>query len=380
MGEKDKKKKILVFIDWYLPGTNSGGPVRSLANLISHLNREFDFFVVTRNKDFCSENVYKNIKSNRWIPFNDNTKVFYISSDSLSINALKKAVKKIKPEVVYINGLYSWFFSILPLILFKRKYRLIISTRGMLSPQAFSVKGNKKKVFLRLARLYGLYKNVLFHATNKQEKKYIQNILGKRAQIHVAPNFPRAIIQEYKEKNVGEIITFVNVSRISIEKGTLNMIKSFYNVKNKVSLDIYGPIYDISYWAKCKEIIKKLPDNVFVSYKGTASSEDIPKILQQYNYFILLSEGENFGHAIYEALCASCPVIISDKTPWQNLELNGIGWDLDINDVNKVTSVLNYATNISLNKYRNMSKLAYEYAVTFSENPELINKNIELFS
>jgi len=32
MQSKDKKK-ILVFIDWYLPGYKAGGPVRSMANI-----------------------------------------------------------------------------------------------------------------------------------------------------------------------------------------------------------------------------------------------------------------------------------------------------------------------------------------------------------
>ena len=40
------KKKILVFVDWYLPGFKAGGPIRSCANLISHFSNEYDFFVL----------------------------------------------------------------------------------------------------------------------------------------------------------------------------------------------------------------------------------------------------------------------------------------------------------------------------------------------
>ena len=46
-----EKKKILVFIDWYLPGFRAGGPIRSCANLISHLSDEFDFNIVTTDTD-----------------------------------------------------------------------------------------------------------------------------------------------------------------------------------------------------------------------------------------------------------------------------------------------------------------------------------------
>ena len=31
------KKKILIFIDWYLPGYKAGGPVQSVANLVENL-------------------------------------------------------------------------------------------------------------------------------------------------------------------------------------------------------------------------------------------------------------------------------------------------------------------------------------------------------
>ncbi|MBI9061941.1 MAG: hypothetical protein JEZ14_08115 [Marinilabiliaceae bacterium] len=46
------KKKILIFIDWFLPGYKAGGPVRSMANMVEYLMEEYDFFIVTRNTDY----------------------------------------------------------------------------------------------------------------------------------------------------------------------------------------------------------------------------------------------------------------------------------------------------------------------------------------
>ena len=43
------KPKILILTDWYLPGTNAGGPVRSIANMIAHLKNEFLFKIITRD-------------------------------------------------------------------------------------------------------------------------------------------------------------------------------------------------------------------------------------------------------------------------------------------------------------------------------------------
>ncbi len=39
------RTKILITIDWFLPGTLSGGPVRSYANIIEHLKDDFEFYI-----------------------------------------------------------------------------------------------------------------------------------------------------------------------------------------------------------------------------------------------------------------------------------------------------------------------------------------------
>ena len=71
------KKKILVFIDWFLPGYRAGGPIRSCANMIEHLKDEFDFSVITRNSDYCEMVSYSGIISNAWNILPGGTRVFY---------------------------------------------------------------------------------------------------------------------------------------------------------------------------------------------------------------------------------------------------------------------------------------------------------------
>ena len=45
------KPIILVFVRHYLPGYRSGGPVRSLANLVDNLGDSLDFRIVTMDRD-----------------------------------------------------------------------------------------------------------------------------------------------------------------------------------------------------------------------------------------------------------------------------------------------------------------------------------------
>ncbi len=376
-----ERKKILITIDWFLPGTKSGGPVRSYTNMIAHLGKYHDFYIVTRDSDYCSEEIYPNIKSNAWNQLDKHTFVYYFSKDQLNKSNIKKLLNETPFDIAYINGIYSWYFSILPLWLLRKKTNVIVAARGMLNSQAFSVKKTKKKVYLTLANTLGIYKNVTFHATNAEEAKQISGQVYRYKSIQIAPNLPRNVSIELviSEKHK-DVTHFVNIARVSIEKGTLKMIDALQNVTRPMHLDIYGPIYDAAYWEKCQNSIKLLPNHVTVEYKGVLPSEAVPEVLRLYDFFILLSEGENFGHAILEALTAGCPVIISDKTPWKHLEKDQIGWDINIENSNEIVKVIETSCQMSAEDYKEWSNNAVEFSREFFENPELLQLNLELFS
>lgn len=375
-----ERKKILITIDWFLPGTKSGGPVRSYANMIAHLGAYHDFYIITRNTDYCSDVVYTEVQSNAWNQLEKNMFVYYFSKDKLTKANFKKLLNETPFDIAYINGIYSWYFSILPLLLLKKHSQVIVAARGMLNPQAFAVKGLKKKIFLVATKVYGLYKNVTFHATNQDESDYIQSRVGAHVKTKIAPNLPRILdISTNSVKRKNNVTSFVNIARISKEKGTLKMIESLNKVQNELVLDLYGPIYDELYWQKCKESIQNLPVNVHVSYKGVLPSEDVPQVLSAYDFFVLLSEGENFGHAILEALMAGCPVLISDQTPWKNLTSKGIGWDIPLHQTSDIVSAFEKAIQMPEEEFEHSSQKAYQFAQQFSTNPELLALNLELF-
>jgi hypothetical protein len=113
------KHNIIITIDWFLPGTNSGGPVRSITNMLTHL-KEFNFFIVTRNTDYCSTKAYDSIIPNQWTVHSDNVKVYYFSEDWLTKKNIEILIKDVDSTTIYINGIYSKFFSIYPLQIAKR--------------------------------------------------------------------------------------------------------------------------------------------------------------------------------------------------------------------------------------------------------------------
>ncbi len=75
------KKKVLVFIDWFLPGYKAGGPIRSIANLAAHLSNDIEFYIITRDTDYLETSPYPTVKSNQWQEIAPNINVYYFSSE-----------------------------------------------------------------------------------------------------------------------------------------------------------------------------------------------------------------------------------------------------------------------------------------------------------
>jgi glycosyltransferase involved in cell wall biosynthesis len=51
-----------------------------------------------------------------------------------------------------------------------------------------------------------------------------------------------------------------------------------------------------------------------------------------YHALLMPSLTENFSYTVLESLQAGIPVLISDQTPWRDLQSQGVGWDLSLED------------------------------------------------
>ncbi|MEA3451960.1 MAG: glycosyltransferase, partial [Bacteroidota bacterium] len=124
---------------------------------------------------------------------------------------------------------------------------------------------------------------------------------------------------------------------------------------------------------------EQLPKNISINYKGTIKKSFVNQTFSKYHFSFMPSKGENFGHSILESFMSGTPVITSSNTPWKELEQMNVGWDIDLNNSRQFVSVINYCSNLSQEKYDEMSKNAFVFAKEFSNNPELIEKTKMLF-
>lgn len=375
------KKKILILSEWYLPGFKAGGPIQSLVNFVNAFSQIYDIHVFTRNTDAHDATPYPNIPPNTWLTNAQGIQVFYASADFLQKKNILSLIEAGNYDYLYINSMYSVPFSIIPLLfLDKNKYHFIVAVRGMLHRSALKIKPLKKKIFISLLKLSGIYKKVIWQATDDFEKTEVQLALGKNAPIKVAPNLPRQDQMPFLpiSKQAGEL-KLVYISRIHHIKNLDFLLNLLVQAKGNISLDIFGPMEQPAYWEACQAIIQKLPKDKQVNYKGALLQSQISDTLQQYHVFCLPTLGENFGHAIFDALITGRPVLISDLTPWKDLEKLQIGWDISLKNEAKWVEILDKMADFSQTEYDIWAKTAYQYATHYLQNPALRKQVMTLF-
>ncbi|HNR18582.1 MAG TPA: glycosyltransferase family 4 protein [Bacteroidia bacterium] len=380
------QKSIAILVDWFLPGYKAGGPIRSCANIIAHLKNDFSFSVITADCDANETTPYQGIKSNTWNIRTEGTNVFYFSKTFSKYKNLKALLLNGSFQVWYMNSLFSVFFTLFPLIIARFNNvnaKLIVAPRGMLGDGALQIKPFKKKIFLFVSNTLGLYKNVVWHASTQLEKEEIQKHFGANAIVEVALNLsePSEILFKKRTKLEGKI-KLVFFSRISIKKNLHLVFEFLKNINRvyKVDFDIYGLKEEESYWQQCENAIRQLPSNITATYKGAIDNTQLKEALSQYHFSILPTMHENYGHSIVESWAAGCPVIISENTPWRNLEKEKCGWDILLNNSNKFAEALNVATAMNQQTFNEWSTACVEKAKLVMQNNVAVDANRKLFA
>src|SRR4051794_28824213 len=101
-----RRPRILVFVEYFVPGFKAGGPLRSVSNLLHALGAEFDFAVFTRDRDQGDRRPFDSVTPDVW---RDGTggRVCYASPKNLSVECLLRVVKTVNPHVVYLNSAFA---------------------------------------------------------------------------------------------------------------------------------------------------------------------------------------------------------------------------------------------------------------------------------
>jgi len=328
---------VCIVVPHYLPSKSYGGPIVSVQEIINLLDSRQSPYIVKclnsyydTNQSIETENKYVNV---------DYLAKFWLT---WFLNGYRSAMQT---RVIYINSFFHpyasfWFllgvaFACLMQGSRLSRNRLVISPRGeLLWPR---IKTRKKFLKLAYIRLMQLILSTLslkthFVASAQAEHQSVQGFFPA-CELHIIPNlFPRLYpaLNSFSQWSCHDIskkpLSLIYFSRISPEKGLLEIIRELDSLKIDFIFNVYGGAVSNAYYSKCKAAASSsnLKNKVF--FRGPYERSEIPRISSNSDIFIYRPIAENFSHAFFEALMCGIIPIVPSSMPWR----------FDLDDINNL--------------------------------------------
>jgi len=287
---------VLVLSDYYLPGSRAGGTVRTLHGIIELLSDEFEFKVITRDRDIGTKSSYQDITPNRWRKVGA-AHVMYLSPGRLLGPTVRNLIKTIEHDALYINSWFSVPFAVQPLMLRRLglmpRQPLIIAPRGEMARGALQIHSARKWTYIAFARLLGLASQAIWHASSPHEVADIRRSFRAASQVVIAPDLVLAteLAVELPHEKVAGKLRLLFLGRIARMKNLDGALHVLSGVDGQIQFSIYGPIEDSAYWRECQELILRLPRNVEVRYGGEVHPDQVADVISAHDLLFQPSLG-----------------------------------------------------------------------------------------
>jgi glycosyltransferase involved in cell wall biosynthesis len=104
-----------------------------------------------------------------------------------------------------------------------------------------------------------------------------------------------------------------------------------------------------------------LPKHVKVNYQRELQFNEVQQTIGNYHFLFMPTLNENFGHSIVESLLCGCPAIISDQTPWTDLEINQAGFAISLNNTPAFVEAIVNSAQLNQEQFKKTSNEATVY-------------------
>ena len=160
---------------------------------------------------------------------------------------------------------------------------------------------------------------------------------------------------------------FLYVGRINPIKALDKLIKglamSCTFIQSDYILKIAGAT-DGQYYHELLELIRQHNLENKVEFLGVLTGTKLSQLYAGAKWLFLVSESENFGNVVIEALCQSTPVVASKGAPWQCLESSGAGYWID-NTPSSIEKIVTKIISLDTKEYLAKRKMAHDLSLTF---------------
>lgn len=227
-------------------------------------------------------------------------------------------------DVVHIHNL--WTPDLHRAAVWARKFRVPIvwSLHGTLSPWSFKYKWWKKCLPWYLYQKRDLKSVAILHVTSDGEAQWVRDAgFGNQRIVNIPMG--TEIRPEVVRKHAIHRLLFVG--RIAPVKSLEKLIAAWSAVdRRNWRLRIVGIEDFAGYTDSLKALCNQLGVADSVDFVGQKFGQDLEDEYAQADALALVSETENFGAVVADALAWDLPVITSKGTPWMEVASSRCGW------------------------------------------------------
>lgn len=333
--------KICLVSSSFYPATFYGGPISATWDLSKKLaEKGIEVYVSTTNANGSKK---LDVECNKYLKKEENVFVKYYNEqiiNKLSLSFIFGIWSDIKKsDVVYIQYIFHYtsvfalFFS---WILGKKR---LVCPRGSFSEWGMNYKMKWLKKIWVFCFVLPFKKGIVWQASSYLEESDIKKKFPSSAVEIINDGVDFQSFQVYQEIPKIELVnrysnsSITKVSNLFFSMGRLHKIKGFdilidafhlfLKEDKDAKLIIAGG--DDGVGEQLNNQIKKLNIENSVFLIGAIDFDEKKMLLNNCDYFTLASHFESFGIVVAEALSCGLPVVVSNKTPWREIEINNCG-------------------------------------------------------
>ena len=358
------------------PSMHAAGPAGTIERLAEELSEYFNITVISLNFDRSRrEELFHNRDSvtTKRTGYN----ILYLPYKFSSIFELYERLRKNQGSLT-IHCLYDFRLSIPALLislLVRPRKKVVHLPHGIFMDVIQNKHQLRKRLFCSFLAWRPIRARVIHVASSPREMAEVKKRVGPNARAvviaHFASNFVRFLQQPQREKVVGAL-TIAFVGRVVEQKNLIFAIEALAAAGVAAQLHVFGEASDNKYVRECQRIVLERKVSELVIFRGMLTREMLLLEMSKMDLFFLPTRGENFGHAILEALSIGLPVLLSTETPWNDVGTYQAGWTLDLVEREKFSARIRSAFDADDEIWSRFREGARRYAASKNNNPDLI--------
>mgnify|MGYP003707168081 CR=1 FL=1 len=358
------KKRVLIIYRSFFPSLSHLGPATAIRNLIDNLSGDYSIHLLTLNYDFATGRPLFEGPVHRETV--GSTVLEYIPKGWAGWSLLFRRLKE-NFDVIDIHCGFDPLLAVPTLVLCRlglcRGSRVFHTPHGIFMDVIMSTGALKKWLFCRMTDLLGLYREVVHLAGSSAEARDIRCRHIRTQDVRTVSQFVELVpVDRVERKKLPNQLRIALIGRVTLQKNVQFALDVVRRLSVESSLDIFGEVGDDPYARKCIEMARTRSGKCEVTFKGNVSKQELFRQLSEYDILLHPTLGENFGHAIVEALALGIPVLISDKSPWTDVSESNAGWSLPLSESEAFVEKLRLVHAMGAEDWSAMSRGALCYS------------------